>query len=71
MPFATEMNSKLNDRDIRWIAGKAEDTLDVVLRKYGKDVRTVTEILTRKETKESKKKKDTQQEFLYEDVGLS
>ena len=37
-----EENSKLNDRtNCEWIAGKAEDTLDVVLRKYGKDVRTV------------------------------
>ena len=65
-----EMNSKLNDRDnCEWIAGKAEDTLDVVLRKYGKDVRTVFGNTDEERNKEvEEEKKDTQQEFLYEDV---
>ena len=66
-----EMNSKLNDRDnCEWVAGKAEDTLDVVLRKYGKDVRTVfgnTDEERNKEVEEEEEKKD-KQEFLYEDV---
>ena len=65
-----EMNSKLNDRDnCEWIAGKAEDTLDVVLRKYGKDVRTVFGNTDEERNKGvEEEKKDTQQEFLYEDV---
>ena len=67
-----EMNSKLNDRDnCEWIAGKAEDTLDVVLRKYGKDVRTVfgnTDEERNKEVEEEEEEKKDKQEFLYEDV---
>ena len=67
-----EMNSKLNDRDnCEWVAGKAEDTLDVVLRKYGKDVRTVfgnTDEERNKEVEEEEEEKKDKQEFLYEDV---
>ena len=67
-----EMNSKLNDRDnCEWIAGKAEDTLDVVLRKYGKDVRTVfgnTDEERNKEVEEEEEEEKDKQEFLYEDV---
>ena len=67
-----EMNSKLNDRyNCEWVAGKAEDTLDVVLRKYGKDVRTVfgnTDEERNKEVEEEEEEKKDKQEFLYEDV---
>ena len=67
-----EMNSKLNDRDnCEWVAGKAEDTLDVVLRKYGKEVRTVfgnTDEERNKEVEEEEEEKKDKQEFLYEDV---
>jgi tRNA (uracil-5-)-methyltransferase len=68
-----EKNSKLNDRtNCEWIAGKAEDTLDVVLKKYGEDVKTVAGNTNEEEGSKDEHEEERQQqqkrEFLYDDV---
>ncbi len=69
-----EKNSKLNDRtNCEWIAGKAEDTLDVVLKKYGEDVKTVAgntneEEGSKDEHEEERRQQQQKREFLYDDV---
>ena len=69
-----EKNSKLNDRtNCEWIAGKAEDTLDVVLKKYGEDVKTVAgntneEEGSKDEHEEERQQQQQKREFLYDDV---
>ena len=68
-----EKNSKLNDRtNCEWIAGKAEDTLDVLLKKYGEDVKTVAGNTNEEERSKDEHEEERQQqqkrEFLYDDV---
>jgi tRNA (uracil-5-)-methyltransferase len=68
-----EKNSKLNEKaNCEWIAGKAEDTLDDVLKKYGEHVKTVAENTKEegenKEEEEGEEERQQKREFLYDDV---
>jgi len=67
-----EKNSKLNEKvNCEWIAGKAEDTLDDVLKKYGEHVKTVAENTEEEggnKEEEGEEERQQKREFLYDDV---